>query len=278
VVDIWGGKRAIEFLSIDTGPGMVDVHACLADGYSTGGTAGTGIGAARRLSDEFDIFSTLADGTVILCRVGARNSALSFAPGKPSYLFAAVALNAPGEIVCGDAWSLLLDGSRAALFVADGLGHGSYAAEASNAALAVFERLGFEGPSTVLTKVHDGLRSTRGAAVAMAAIDRSDDSILFSGAGNISGRLISGIEDRTLMSQHGTAGMQIPHLKDMPYEWPAHSILVMHSDGLTTRWSLDATPEILSRHPALIAGWLVRSHCRGPDDCTVVVLKRKTHS
>jgi anti-sigma regulatory factor (Ser/Thr protein kinase) len=58
----------IHITSLDTGPGMTDILRCLRDGYSTGGTAGNGMGAVKRLSDEMDLFS-LDSGTVIWARV-----------------------------------------------------------------------------------------------------------------------------------------------------------------------------------------------------------------
>jgi anti-sigma regulatory factor (Ser/Thr protein kinase) len=275
------GALVVEVLSLDHGPGIANVDACMSDGYSTGGTPGTGLGAVRRLSDEFDMFSMKPAGTVILSRVAARldlnqGAAPTLVASDTEFSVAAVALAAPGEFVCGDAWSVVRDGARAALLVADGLGHGPYAAEASVAAIDVFADIALDGPSEVLEKVHNALRSTRGAAVAMAEIDRTSNVLKFCGAGNIVGRLISGVEDRSLLSQHGTAGVQIGRLQDMRYDWPLHSILVMHSDGLTTRWKLEGAVEILQHHPAVIAGWLLRDHCRGRDDATVVVLKRRS--
>ena len=50
----------------------------------------------------------------------------------------AVRQAAPGETVCGDAWAVVQDDHRAAIIVADGLGHGPLAAEASQAAVSVF--------------------------------------------------------------------------------------------------------------------------------------------
>src|SRR5580698_6689616 len=52
-----GAAENIELLAIDKGRGMNDVARCLGDGYSTGGTSGTGLGAVRRLYAEFDIYS-----------------------------------------------------------------------------------------------------------------------------------------------------------------------------------------------------------------------------
>src|SRR3954454_20828813 len=58
------GRTDIEILAIDNGPGMRDVVNCLRDGYSTVGTSGTGLGAVRRLSSAYDIYSTEGKGTV----------------------------------------------------------------------------------------------------------------------------------------------------------------------------------------------------------------------
>src|SRR4051812_15664360 len=59
----------MEIISSDRGPGMADVAACLRDGYSTGGTPGNGLGAVKRLSAEFELFSAPDKGTVILSRI-----------------------------------------------------------------------------------------------------------------------------------------------------------------------------------------------------------------
>jgi anti-sigma regulatory factor (Ser/Thr protein kinase) len=266
------GVRMMEIVSVDSGPGLRDVAACLVDGYSTGGTPGTGLGAVKRLSDEFDAFSVLAKGTVVLSRVAAAADR-SARPAAP-FQAGAIALPARGESVCGDAWAMSDDGTRAALLVADGLGHGEGAREASAAAVVEFLGAPLAEPTRTLEAVHQRLRSTRGAAVALAILSRASDSLAFAGIGNIVGRLLSGVEDRTLLSQHGTAGVQVRTVRQVDYAWPEHALLVMHSDGLTSRWNFDDAPGILRSHPVLIAAWLVRDHRRGADDVTVVVLKR----
>ena len=59
-------SNGLEIIAIDKGRGMRDVSAALSDGYSTSGTAGNGLGAIRRLSSLFDIYSQREGGTVIL--------------------------------------------------------------------------------------------------------------------------------------------------------------------------------------------------------------------
>ena len=64
-----GPSQWLELLSVDGGPGMADVQRCLQDGYSTAGTPGNGLGAVKRLSDQFDVHSMPAKGTAIVSRI-----------------------------------------------------------------------------------------------------------------------------------------------------------------------------------------------------------------
>ena len=71
---------------------------------------------------------------------------------------------------------------------------------------------------------------------------------------------------------NGKAGIAVVNLRDgWEVDWNADSLLVMHSDGLATRWQLDKYPGLAMRHPALIAGVLYRDFSRGRDDVTVLV-------
>jgi len=271
-VDDGEGGALVEVLSLDTGPGIRDVAASLVDGFSTGGTAGQGLGAVRRLSQVFDIYSRAPGGTVVLSRLSADGAA----PRATGSVEAGVVrIPAPGEHVCGDNWSLLEREGRWLLLVADGLGHGPQAAEAADAAVAVLADRPDGPPSRILERMHQSMRATRGAAVALMEIDGEAGTLLHSGVGNIASRIISGVGDRTLLSQHGTVGMQIRKLQDVSYDWPPHAVIVLHSDGFTTRWTLGDAADVLQHHPALVAAWVARDQVRGRDDATLVVLKRR---
>jgi len=95
------------------------------------------------------------------------------------------------------------------------------------------------------------------------------------GAGNVMARLVSGVSDRTLLCQHGTAGLTIRTPEEVSTPWPHHALLMVFSDGIESRWKPDALAPLLSRDPALAAALLMRDHCRGRDDATVAVLRRK---
>lgn len=267
-----GRTGAVDVLSIDDGPGMADVQDCLRDGFSTAGTPGTGLGAVRRLARDFSIYSAVGRGTVILARVARARAADASRASR--FEVGAIALAAPGESECGDGWSMHVDGPRAVVMLADGLGHGPLAAEVAARASDAFDARHDGSPGQTLAHLHEALVGTRGAAVAVAALDADAGSIEFAGAGNVVGRLVSGIEDRGLMSQHGTVGLRMRRPHDLRYAWHEHAVLVLHTDGVATRWSLADDPGLLRCDAAVIAAWLIRDQLRGKDDATVVVMRR----
>ena len=270
-----GEPRGIEVISLDSGPGIADVERCMTDGFSTGGTPGGGLGSVRRLSQGFGVFSKPGGGTVIVGRVAASSAARPPAPAEALPELAGLCLAAPGESVSGDSWAASLSRTRSRVIVADGLGHGPDAGAAADAAIAVFEAAPDSDPAEVLTQAHAALRGTRGAAVAIACCDAERDRVTLYGAGNISSRLISGTQDRSLMTQHGTVGLQMRQVQPVAQAWPEHALLVLHSDGITTRWNLDDVPGLLRCSAIVVAAWILHTQRRGRDDATVVVLRRR---
>lgn len=266
--------QGVEMLAVDRGPGM-DPERCLADGYSTGGTPGTGLGAVRRLSDLFDVFS-LPGGTSVVARILASGPGAQRPRESSATEIGGVCLPIASEQVSGDAWSTLpAPGGRTSIVVADGLGHGPLAAEASAAALEVFHEqvpLG-RRPAEVLGEIHRRLRSTRGAAVSIAELSPAAAEIRFAGLGNVAATVISGGARRGLVSHNGTAGATNTTPRELTYPFPPQSLLVMASDGLGTHWDLARYAGLTTHHPALISGVLCRDFSRGRDDLTVVTAR-----
>jgi anti-sigma regulatory factor (Ser/Thr protein kinase) len=259
----------LEIVAVDSGPGIADLHRCLQDGYSTAGTPGNGLGAVRRLADEFDAFSTVGRGTVVFARLYANAGT----PRGP-FTIGAVSLPVSGEDVCGDTWRVVEQRGALALMIADGLGHGPLAAEAAEGAARVFLDRPFGEVNDFYARAHQALNATRGAAVARALVDGSG-RVDYAGVGNIAGSLVSVEGSRGLASQNGTIGAVMGrHLASQQYDWPGRGILLMHSDGIMGRWSLDPYPGLLVRHPALIAAIIFRDFHRGRDDATIVVVAR----
>ena len=58
-----GRRNGLRLVFTDQGPGIEDVDRAFADGYSTGGGLGLGLSGARRLMDEFELVTTIGQGT-----------------------------------------------------------------------------------------------------------------------------------------------------------------------------------------------------------------------
>jgi hypothetical protein len=246
---------------------MANVERCMTDGYSTGGTAGTGLGAVRRLALEFDIYSAAGEGTIVMARIGQEPRRLA----APLARFGAISIAVAGESECGDGWRLATDGGVTALMVADGLGHGTFAAQAMRCVTGAFEGAPLDSPRELLERAHRVTVGSRGAAAACARLE-ADGRIAYAGVGNISGCLVSAGQSQGLVSHAGTLGLKLTRMHQFDYRRVPGGLLIMHSDGVSARWDLRSKAGLLQRHPALIAAILYRDHRRERDDATVVVL------
>jgi anti-sigma regulatory factor (Ser/Thr protein kinase) len=268
------GTAGVEMIAIDKGPGIENVGRCFQDGYSTAGTPGTGLGAIARLSTIHDIYSLPGRGTVLLAQVWRRERTGRNSAGG-ALLAGAISVPKRGEPVCGDEWGLTerAGGSRR-LIVADGLGHGLLAADAARTAVRIAgEQSGTTGPH-LMERIHEALRPTRGAAVAVAEIDQRTGVVRYTGIGNISGRVVSPSGAVQHMVSHpGTAGHMVHKIAEFQYPWHPGSTMVLHSDGLSGSWTLAKYQGLAARHPSVIAAVLYRDHRRERDDATVVALR-----
>ena len=262
-----GDVQAIEIVGLDRGKGIADLDRCFRDGYSTAGSPGTGLGAIRRLSAGFDIYSAPGRGTAVVATLLARG--LSPAPARGVIVGVAGAAHV-GESVSGDAWAIEQRASRTVLLVVDGLGHGVVAAEAAREAVRLFRDNVRRPPGDIVEALHDGLRSTRGGAVAVTDIDSDRGLVKFAGLGNICATIVSPAGRRHLVSHNGTAGHSVRRIDQFAYPWPKDGVLIEHTDGLGTHWDLARYPGLAGRSPSLIAAVLYRDFTRGRDDVTVM--------
>jgi serine phosphatase RsbU (regulator of sigma subunit) len=191
---------------------------------------------------------------------------------NPPAFIGAVVKPIRGEEIAGDAWALRLNDEGLGVVVADGLGHGVMAARASAEAISAFRLAAESAPAAVLNRIHAALKGTRGAAVSVACLDRRG-TVRYAGLGNISGAIVRADKPVLMVSHNGTAGYQTPRLQEFSYSVPEESLLVMHSDGLTTSWNLNEYPGLRRRHPSIVAGVLYRDASRNRDDVCVVVAK-----
>jgi anti-sigma regulatory factor (Ser/Thr protein kinase) len=264
------GQDGIEILSVDKGPGISNVPLSLADGYSTAGSPGTGLGCVLRTAAEFDVYSQPGNGTVVVARVFAFERTAF----RHTQSLGVVRQAKPGEEVCGDSWIARWFSDGWVCAVADGLGHGIVASTAATAIIDAVRRLPSRlSPIQILEAAHQAAKPTRGAAFGVAVADEAAGVVRFAGIGNIAAVVVNGPNRRHLISHNGIVGHEYRKASEFSHPWRAESFLLLHSDGIGTQWDLERYPGLLARDPSLIAGILYRDFLRGRDDATVLALK-----
>jgi anti-sigma regulatory factor (Ser/Thr protein kinase) len=281
-----GTEVGIELVYWDTGPGIYNLDRAIRDGVSTSGSLGAGLGAIRRLMDEFDVYSTLrmtsrlsltprrtAHGTALLARKWLKNDREETVESAEARRFGAWSRPHPGEETNGDAYFIGARGRRTLLAVIDGLGHGPGAKEASDVALDQLNEWTGEPLDEVLSALHNALRATRGAVIGAAIIDNAAGRFHYSGVGNVMVRVYGAPEHTTPISANGTLGARLGQLRVWTYSWVEGTTLIMASDGVSASWDIESYPGLLQRTPQLLAGILMRDYGRNADDATVLVAR-----
>jgi anti-sigma regulatory factor (Ser/Thr protein kinase) len=282
-----GAVPGIELFYWDTGPGIYNLDRAVRDGVSTSGGLGAGLGAIRRLMDEFDGYSTVRStgrltlsqqrrtthGTALCaCKwLGATKDERTRA-GQQQRV-GVWSRPRPQETSNGDAYFIRSRGERTLYAVIDGLGHGEGARRASEVAIASLEEWRGEPLDHVLHSAHDALRATRGAVMSVVVIDAEAQSFQYAGVGNVMVRVYGAPERITPISANGTLGARLGQVRVSTHRWAAGATCVMASDGLSATWEMEAYPGLLNHSPQLLAGVLMRDYGRNTDDATVLVIR-----
>ncbi len=242
------------------------------DGVSSSKTLGQGLGAIRRLSDKFDLYSLLSWGTILYSLSFLDRAFIS---AKNALSISVLNVCKKGEVVCGDAYSVINTGKRVRIALLDGLGHGLQANIAAKQGVRNFSLLAGMGPSEQLRAMHNDLKKTRGAVITVVKIDEVSKQILYCGVGNISMKIVSPAKSRSCLAYNGIVGHIMPNtIVDHNLPWESGSdTLVMHSDGLSARWDLQKYPGILFHDGMILCAALFKDFNRDNDDSTILVAK-----
>jgi anti-sigma regulatory factor (Ser/Thr protein kinase) len=259
-----GPQPGIDLVTIDAGPGVRDVTAALRDGHSTAGTLGIGLGAIQRLADFADLYSRPGHGTSLVARFRA-------VPAGPEPRWAGLIRPITGETECGDAYGVVLTDSAVTAVLCDGLGHGPLAAAAAAAGVAAVLDDPAGEPAALLERAHRRMSGTRGGAVGVVQV--GGQLARFAGLGNVAASVVSDGRRKSMISIPGIAGVQARTIRQFEYEAPPGSAVILHSDGVSSRWEAAALPALEARDPLLIAAVLLAEAGVHRDDAGVLVLK-----
>lgn len=261
-----------EIFCIDNGVGIANVAKMMKDGNTSSSSLGQGLGAIDRLSDFFQIYTLRDWGTVQHSKI--YREPFTHVPGRKAIDFGVTQVCAPGELICGDGYFVKMTGKGMQILVGDGLGHGMKAHEAVKEAIASFIASKQSSPAEILKEINNDVKKTRGLVGMVASLDFSNKEWRLCGVGNISTRIYEGMLCKNYNSYNGIIGHNFPRtLNESVVPMVRHQTLIMHSDGLNTRWNMANLPSILKFDPRIIATTLYKDNARRNDDMTVLVAK-----
>lgn len=112
---------------------------------------------------------------------------------------------------------------------------------------------------------------TRGAAAMVIRLHALSGEIDVAGVGNVEGALWTQGRWKGIAAQPGSLGLQSARTRQTTYSLATGDPFVIHSDGLSSRWSVDELPGLRRLHPSLLAACLYRDYGHDHDDTTVFV-------
>jgi anti-sigma regulatory factor (Ser/Thr protein kinase) len=267
------GRAGIQIEALDDGPGIADVNQAITDGFSTAGSLGYGLGAVNRLMDELSITSPLegARGTHIVCK----RWRIVEPPGVAlcPFEFGVATRAHPLEAVNGDAYILEKGSERALVGVVDGLGHGPRACEAAQTA-SRYVKAHYEQPlESIFCGADRACRGTNGVVMALARIDWAGGRLTLASVGNVECRVFRSAQPFRFIVRRGVVGLNgsSPAISEHP--WSADKIMVLHSDGVQSRWRWEDFAHLDALPANALAEQLLHRLARDDDDATVVVVK-----
>jgi len=188
---------------------------------------------------------------------------------------------------CGDDFWYAEQAGRVWLTVVDGLGSGELARAAAQIATdlirARVERLraplispaSFDARRILAELIQEtdrALRGTRGAAIGLAILDAPHGKGHYAGVGNIDLRVIRQTRARPI-SQPGILGAGVRKVTVEAFPYAAGDLVLMHSDGLSSRFDL-GEPQVSAWRVDALGEMLVRDFSKPQDDLTLVVLRQ----
>ncbi len=179
-----------------------------------------------------------------------------------------------GELVSGDTAVVVQLGSEVACAVVDVLGHGPDAHELAKHIEGFLEKKISTDPIATLYLLHSELRGTRGAVAGVAVFDPVTGKVRFGGCGNVVARRMGSQEVR-LNSAEGTLGQSIRTPSEQTVILQKRDVLLMHTDGVKSRFGMNDYPNIYYEHASTIAKTVVDKFSRSYDDATCLALRYK---
>src|SRR5215831_13492053 len=152
----------------------------------------------------------------------------------------------PLMTVNGDAFVLKQWSTGALVGVIDGLGHGQFAHQAAQTAWQYVENHFDQPLGTIFRGAEHVCQVTRGVVMGLARFDwrapLSAFRLTFASIGNIEAHLLGSSQPVNFIVRRGVIGLHTPVPVITEHHWEPGSVLILHSDGVTTYWRWSILP------------------------------------
>ena len=180
-----------------------------------------------------------------------------------------------GQRESGDHYLICNSKSGALIAVIDGIGHGTEAAHAAEAAASVLGARAEEPIISLVEQCHNRLRTTRGVVLSLASIDVTHCLMTWLGVGNVQGVLMranskKGNAAEILLLRGGVVGDQLPPLQATVLPVARGDTLYFVTDGIRTGFAESLTAR---ENPQRAADRILERFQRGTDDALVLVAR-----
>lgn len=173
---------------------------------------------------------------------------------------------------CGDIGFINKSDNAYFFALIDVLGHGSEAHKVALQAVNYLENNFFNDLSSVLSGLHENLRGTRGAVVALCHLDIESGRLRYTGIGNITMRILGTRTMRFVLRDgvvgYGTISPKVQEINLLP-----NDVLLMHSDGIKEHFDLFEFQKMLNETAQEMAKGIMSRFGLRNDDSSCIVLK-----
>ena len=158
--------------------------------------------------------------------------------------------------------------------VADGIGHGTEAAQASKQAMELLGRNPSAPVEELMQACHEALNNTRGAVMGLASINFSQNKLTWGGVGDVQGVVcrVNGLETETeaLLTKKGVLGHDFTSSSRIEASLQRGDVLIVATDGVDPGFTKDLFPRYA---PQVVANDIMDQHYNGRDDAVVLVVR-----
>lgn len=271
LVQVWETDApALDLFALDYGPGVANLPAALADGFTTAGTLGKGLGAIRRLAQAAEFYTLPRGmrseapwhGMAVWARFRPDGGDTDAAFHAGCYLRAY-----HDDLHNGDSIRTLAQDGGLRWLHLDGLGHG---AEAAAAVAAGNDLLDAGTPLCELMQTLSArLKGSRGAVGMVCETNGAERRLRVCGVGDMSAYWVCNGERRAINFAPGILGHAHAHFEEVVYAFPPQTLVLTASDGIRHNWGLQSFPGLWRLHPQMIALFLGQVLGRSSDDKSI---------